>query len=287
MLHIANRIATIKSLVEQNTSQSLTYAALECRLTIEAACYERLMVSHSYLPVADLKKWQPKDVVRQVVEDANPHADQSVVVSVGRNSQDAKPTSRAEFEALEFVELGRQAAIDLTAIGKLWNSLSNVALHVHLPGAGDRTVNIYGENEAIKSKVEAALREFEKLALGNMLVSDFGVTVTLQCDGCGGDIKRKEKLLREGQIISCSSSGCEETYQVTREGPEALFARQVIKVPCPNCSSILTLPKKSIMKMKPDEIGNITCGDCGLASHLQWQLMHAVPAITPVSTEQT
>jgi hypothetical protein len=44
VLDIPKRIETINSLLEQDAEQSLTYAALECRLTLEYLCYERLVM---------------------------------------------------------------------------------------------------------------------------------------------------------------------------------------------------------------------------------------------------
>lgn len=62
MLDIAKRIELINALLEQDTEQSLTYAALECRLTLEYLCYERfkLYLSYlSYLSQNDLKTGSP------------------------------------------------------------------------------------------------------------------------------------------------------------------------------------------------------------------------------------
>jgi hypothetical protein len=71
MLDIKKRISVIEDLVAEGTVQSLTFAALECRLTIELICYDRLRVCHGYISLADLKRWTPAQVVKQIAEEAN------------------------------------------------------------------------------------------------------------------------------------------------------------------------------------------------------------------------
>lgn len=76
MIDINKRIAIIESLLAEGSIQSLTYAALECRLTIETICYERFLIAHDYIADADLKGWQPASVVKQVSQEANDLIDQ-------------------------------------------------------------------------------------------------------------------------------------------------------------------------------------------------------------------
>ncbi|KZN15191.1 hypothetical protein OA79_03080 [Marinomonas sp. TW1] len=71
MLNIARRIEIIRSLVADNTVQSLTYAALETRLTLEGICYERFKLYYPYTSEKDLKHWKPSSVVRQVANEIN------------------------------------------------------------------------------------------------------------------------------------------------------------------------------------------------------------------------
>ena len=75
MLNIKKRIGLIEKLSKEDTEQSLTYAALECRLTLEYLCYERFKLTYAYLSLNDLNCWQPRDVVKQVSEDIDCNID--------------------------------------------------------------------------------------------------------------------------------------------------------------------------------------------------------------------
>jgi len=86
MLDISKRISVIQSLVDEDTDQSLTYAALECRLTLEYICYERFKLSCKYLSPVDLKRWQPRDVVKQISEEANEYIAQGFTLSVSASA---------------------------------------------------------------------------------------------------------------------------------------------------------------------------------------------------------
>lgn len=134
MLHLKKHIKIVEELIKEDIIQSLTYAALECRLTIETICYERLKISYDYLSYDDLRKWQPKDVVKQLITDANELADEEFSIAIATiETDDKKPTIIKEYKSLNYIDLGTQTKININKLGGLWNALSNLALHVSLP----------------------------------------------------------------------------------------------------------------------------------------------------------
>jgi len=94
MLDIQKRIGVIERLLQEDTDQSLTYAALECRLTLEYLCYERFKLTYSYLSQDDLKNWVPKDVVKQVSEDVDDDIDKEFTLSISTQPTDGKILKR-------------------------------------------------------------------------------------------------------------------------------------------------------------------------------------------------
>ena len=78
MLDYSKTIETIESLLSEGTASSLTYAALECRLALERACYDRLRNAHDYISIADIKKWQPSEVIKKLQEIVDPEIANSV-----------------------------------------------------------------------------------------------------------------------------------------------------------------------------------------------------------------
>jgi len=74
MIDLRAIIATVEKLLAEDTPQSITYAALECRLGIEKVCYDRLKVAHDYIAHEDLRGWSPRDVVRTLIAEVDEHA---------------------------------------------------------------------------------------------------------------------------------------------------------------------------------------------------------------------
>ncbi|XOZ33956.1 hypothetical protein ACMDCT_01590 [Halomonadaceae bacterium KBTZ08] len=116
MKDLGSRIEKIEALLEDGTVSTLTYAALESRFTIELICYERLMMTaYGYTSYADLQKWQPKDVVQQVVQETNELAATSLTFSVSATpvAPTKPPQPPADYESFEYVEVGTQIGFDV------------------------------------------------------------------------------------------------------------------------------------------------------------------------------
>ncbi len=108
MLWLKPHTARIQALIDEGTAESLTLAALQCRLAIEQVCYERLRNAHDYISHADLKRWQPLDIVNRLIQDVDPHIASSFALSMSKTpvkSPEATPTLEA-YEAEEYSKRG-------------------------------------------------------------------------------------------------------------------------------------------------------------------------------------
>lgn len=265
MKDVGSRIEKIEALLEDGGVSSLTYAALESRLTIELICYERLMTAYGYTSYSDLRKWQPKEVVQQVVQEANELAATTLKFSVSATPLDPTnpPQTLADYENLEYVEVGTQMGFDVKEIGKLWNSLSGAALHVQAPRSKESDLAVYGDPVKIRAKVEKALDLFGKIAEGNLLTSSPGPEVSYKCDGCGATIKRKADLIYDGMVASCRSEDCKESYILTISESGVEFGRRQISFPCDGCGKTITIPAKLAEGLKKDQLLTAECLECG------------------------
>jgi hypothetical protein len=281
MKDIKSRIEKIEALLEDSAVSSLTYAALESRFTIELICYERLMTAYGYTSYSDLRKWQPKDVVQQVVQEANELAATSLKFSVSATPVDSTnpPQSVADYENLEYVEVGTQIGFDAKAMGKLWNSLSGVALHVQTPRSKDSDLSVYGNPVKIRAKVEKALDLFRKVAEGNLLTSSPGPEVSYKCDGCGETIKRKADLVYDGMVASCSSEACKESYILTISESGIEFGRRQISFRCDGCGKTIVVPAKQAEGLKIDQLLTAECGECGEKAEIRLRPCKVVPSM--------
>jgi len=265
MIDIAQRISVIKSLLENGTEASLTYAALECRLTIEQVCYDRLKMSYGHITYDDLAKWQPRHIVQQVVEDANELAASGFVFSMSKDPvpSNGPPLTQEEFEAQEYIKIGEQAALNLSKLGKLWNALSRVALHSRLPENKSEDVRSYGLPEEIKRQVATTLVELEKLKSGTLLSSALGMNYYFPCISCGVEIRRILKLLKHDQVFNCVNPGCRESYQIHKEGEEISHIRCTVSVQCDQCGSEVEFPQRLVDELKQGDRLEMPCDACG------------------------
>jgi len=103
MINLQPSIEKIENLLDENTDSSVTYAALECRLAIERICYERLRLAHDYISHEDLKKWQPRDIVKTLIQEVDENVATTFTLSVSTSplSEGSAPPTREDYEAME------------------------------------------------------------------------------------------------------------------------------------------------------------------------------------------
>lgn len=264
MADTRTQIKKIEDLLDQNSIDSITYAALEARLAIEVLCYERLKMSYGYISFADLRGWKPKDVVEQVAKEANDLAAAGIKLSISTTpvNQAEPPRSVSEFEALEYVPIGTQVGIDLKEIGSLWQALSGIALHVRIPKGVDDSQSIYGDEQAIKKKVNEALDVLRRIEKNSLFISAQGPEFSFRCDSCGEIIKRKTNLIYRGMVASCPREDCKESYEMRSgdSGPE--HRRRTVSFPCAKCGADICLPAKLIERLRKDEPIVTRCHAC-------------------------
>ncbi|MEO9274793.1 hypothetical protein ABFY09_08010 [Marinomonas sp. 5E14-1] len=270
MLKISKRIEIIKSLLDENTNQSLTYAALECRLTLEYICYERFKLSCSYLSEKDLNGWRPRDVVKQMSEEVDEDINKGFTISVCKHaSGDKVPKTRTEYESLEYNYLGEQSALKLNRLHSLWQAISNVALHIPIPNIKSEELNIYGNNEQISKKVTDILKFLSTLN-GNILMGGSrGETFNFECFFCETPIKKPFKYLASASIVNCINPNCGESYLIEPDSEnEFEITRRVIKFPCHNCKLDLEIPSNTFNNLRFRQVLNATCGNCNASTDL-------------------
>lgn len=196
MLDIPKRIELINSLLEQDTEQSLTYAALECRLTLEYLCYERFKLYFSYLSESDLKNWQPKHIIKQISDEIDEGVSKGFSISISAEKIDGiSPETKEEFESLKYTPLGTQSELKFNKLHQLWNGLSNVALHIPVPSISSGDLNIYGDKDNVRKKVSDVV-SFLSGIKGNLLMGgSFGQEYGFNCFVCNTKIKRPVRNL--------------------------------------------------------------------------------------------
>ena len=274
MIDLKPIIERVRVLVEQDTDQSLTYAALECRLAIEKICYDRLRMAHDYISHAHLKKWQPAAVVSTLIVEVDPHVTTTRTLSMSR--EPTNPDGPVVLPDEDYIQIGTQIGFDSKKLGSLWNALSGVALHVRLPRSKTDEIPAYGNKVQIKAKVMEALREMERLASSTMSLGAFGPEVSFTC-ACGTLNKRKVWQLKQGQIVICVNPDCDESFSVSLRDSNVFFKPQMSDFEC-SCGVKTSVPHRTFQKMKTDVVSAIECPGCKRMNRFMWQMTHAKPS---------
>lgn len=265
MLNIQKRIELIEKLSNEDTNQSLTYAALECRLTLEYLCYERFKLTYAYLSLNDLKNWQPRHVVKQVSEDIDSNIDKEFILSISTESTEGKSLkTKEDYESLEYVALGTQSSLNLNKVHKLWHSLANVALHMPVPSIGSGELEIYQDKEKIRMTVESVV-DFLKNIKGNLLMAGpLGEVFSFDCQACGMKIKRPVKNLVSPAVVNCINPKCKESYYLepSEIDKDIGITRRIFRFKCQSCSEDLEVPGNIFRELRFDQQINIICGSC-------------------------
>jgi len=270
MLDITKRIKLIKSLLEQDTEQSLTYAALESRLTLEYLCYERFQLYFSYLSENDLKNWQPKHIIKQISDEVNNSISKKLLISISDEKIDGRlPETAEEFASIKYTPLGNQSELNLSNLHKLWNGVSNVALHIPVPSITSGNINVYGDKKKIREKVSDVISFLSDIK-GNMLIGgSFGKEFSFDCFACGTKIKRPVSGLQLKTALSCINPKCQESYVIQKDKYDNLeVIRSVIKFSCSGCNEELEVPINAFKELRFNQILNIRCGKCNTLSEV-------------------
>lgn len=202
-------ISSIRLLLQEDTPQSVTYAALEARLAIEKVCYDRLRQRHDYISHADLVRWQPGYVINTILAEVDSHMRFDMTLQVAELPQ-------AEDSENEFVSIGTEIGFNPTRISKMWNALAKLALHVRMPEHREDEISEYGDKESIRTKVNEVIEELEGISKGNMTFSGVGMQVWFLCE-CGQKNIRRAALLKIDQVVSCFNPDCMRSFRVEKD----------------------------------------------------------------------
>lgn len=273
MIDLHDTIDAIKGHLAEGSARALTYAGLECRLAIERICYDRLARAHDYVSHEEVRRWQPHHVIKLLEQDVDSHVASTYTLSIGR-----KPVvDGQDLAEIDYVPVGTQQGFDGALLARLWNALSNTALHVSLPKSSEVRVSHYGRPDAIKSKVEQALVELERIASGTMTSNGFGPGVSFTCK-CGTRVKRRAEQLSAGKVIHCINPACAESYEIEYEGEDINFVVRAVHATC-TCGDVHRFPMAPLEKVKVGETASSLCA-CGAETVFHWRLFSGVRKLT-------
>jgi hypothetical protein len=276
MIHIPPIIERIKELLNEDTEQSVTFAALEARLALEKICYDRLRQRHDYISHDQLRRWQPGALMNTLMTNVDQHVTKTTIFSVGKNPSVPGITPDDD----DYVEIGTEVGFEPKLVTKMWNALAKLALHVRLPEHVDDQIADYGDKALIQAKVEEVIAELERIAEGTMVFSGIGEEISFPCS-CGETNKRRAELLNDGQHVYCINPECKITWKAIKSDDGFRFQSVTIPVNCEVCQTANYIPWRHFLDMKHDQFGGLFCRSCQHKNYVQWQLVQVKPPPTP------
>lgn len=276
MIWLKSHIEAIEGLLATGTPEGLTFAALRARLALEEVCYQRLRNAHDYISADDIKRWQPRDVIKTLIQEVDPHVASNLILSMRPDPLpgDVGELSAADYEAMEFVEVGRQKGFNAAKLGRVWNSLGSF-LHVPVPQSSSAPMSTFGEPEKIERRVREALEVLASITKGTLIVGGGGEVTKFQCV-CGTLNRRRLALLTQGQVINCFNPDCRETWSIEINGHDIQFNRCLIDIKCRECGEAEPVPRRFVMELEREQRLSFNCASCSKQNLVVWKLMHAV-----------
>lgn len=272
MIDLTPNICRIKGLLTVGDDPSLAYAALECRLAIEAIVYDRLLSAYSHLSNKEIKHYQPGPLIRDLVHLVGEGPFEGATISIRSTLFDPAdpPKTLEDYEAMDLALFGTQTGIDSRKVSSLWNALSRLSLHVDVPASNSDLIEFFGDSTAVRLKVGEALAEIVRISEGNAVFGGIGPDVVFSCS-CGTEVRRKSEFLRCGQIIFCPNLNCEESFKVKKYEDTFNFPSRTGTLKCKGCDHLLVIPTRRFENIPRDKQLVEECKTCHTKHNIGWR----------------
>jgi hypothetical protein len=217
----------------EKTDETLLYAALELRQSVEAFVYEKLWVYRERLPSSLKRTWQPPQAFK-VLAELEPGAETSTTVSFARQEQDGVAAPGP------YKLLGRDLRPDIRWLTKTWNKLGSL-LHAENPFAAQRR----SDPAQMRAFLESVACDLEPFVT-TRFTSAIANLVSFECSFCGHGVVANLAGVKARGIATCLNSECEARFEAVVEGEEVCFRPEASEVQCAKCGYTMSIPTDPI-----------------------------------------
>ncbi len=219
-----------KKELESSDLGRLRYAALELRMSMEALTYDRAQAFIDEIPPAEYGTWQPKKVMKLLIE-IEPHADDSSTIRFGRQETQGQP-------AKEMRTLGSEKVFSLAALKKHYDALGSF---LHMPtikqlNAGDADL------EKLKSRCEQIVAALDLALASRIFNSTLGNFSEMACVECNKPVRKRFPIGHETVDATCFECGA--GYHLTGKADNTVEwkpKQQEVKCPTDSCPHIFAI----------------------------------------------
>ncbi|MGO8595595.1 hypothetical protein ACDA55_07705 [Rhizobium ruizarguesonis] len=259
-------VARARTELASGDDARLKYAALELRFAMEALTYERAATFVEDLPPSDYEVWEPRKLMKQVLE-IDSTTDKDSVISFGIEENYGEP-------ARVMQTLGGEKVLSFAMIRKHYDALGN---HLHVPTLKQQAKGGVKHAE-FRNRCETIVAFLQEVLASQIWNAIFGVYVEMVCE-CGHKVRRRMPPDTEETSARCIECGL--TYTVKSTGPDtATWQLDVERIPClgEGCSGVAGVASGHIKLGK-----HWICQTCGGKNEVTLGLSFKPPAINAAS----
>lgn len=209
------------SLLTQDDTDSIIYAALRLRMVMECLAYEILQSMMDDLVGQEIKTWQPGKLMKRLKE-IDPTIEASRTISVGLEET---PGERAE----KMECLGTDRRLAGSWITKHWNALGS---HLHEPTMDQLEKGVRFDDSVKKEKLTQIKDEIGEVLKSQLFAVNIRETYSFDCE-CGAKISRGNDALKEFKTITCPS--CERVWSAEPVDEGWRIIKLFYDITCPSC----------------------------------------------------
>jgi DNA-directed RNA polymerase subunit RPC12/RpoP len=207
-------------LAQSADEDSLRYACLQLRMSIEHLFYQLLPSYREELPTDVFDQWQPRQILDAVI-DCDPDAteDRQVWIQVTPD----KPVT----------DLGKQTAVTKKLLRDHYHRLGSF---MHAPLHGKPLVL-----DKLRATVADAINAVESYR-GDRIIANMGSYIRFPCVRCNHPFKRRASAIPPDMKVRCLNSKCAAIHQLELNPDGSYrFMIPVVQGPCPSCGAEMTL----------------------------------------------
>lgn len=234
-----------KALLETPSLESVRYAALELRMSMEFLTYEKLRGYSNIVPPEVQAIWQPPQAIRTLLE-FEPDADRSFSLRVGfKETPGVQPT--------KMHDLGSHSALSLRWLRKHYNKLGQM---LHAPNSAN------APEPSVESSIQylqEVIQDLEAPLASTILSSTIREVWSTTCTQCGKSISANADAMRKGHAAVCFTQGCDTEYEAEKKADGSIIFRPIlVHIACVHCNLDIALPPKKV------DVGvRFKCPHCG------------------------
>ncbi len=205
-----------------NKDESLKYAALELRMTMEAITYDKVNAYADEFPPEEYETWQPRKLMAVLLE-IDPMADKDNSISIGKEEKFGVP-------APHMTALGTERVLSLRVLKKHYDALGS---YLHTQSLKNARSGKKIDHQKLRQRCEEISKFLSDVLSSSIFNTTLGIFSSIKCAKCGNLIRKRLAQGKNSNLVECSE--CDASYTAKEEGKtNAKWTPQTREISCAN-----------------------------------------------------